>query len=58
MSKKIEEVRIQDDLYQYVNADWIKNAKIPSDMPATGGFMSLHLDVEKTLMADMEKFVN
>ncbi len=56
MSEKTTEVRIQDDLYQAVNGEWIKNAVIPSDKPATGGFMTLDEDVEKLLMADFEKF--
>lgn len=54
MSK--EQVRIQDDLFQAVNGEWIKKAKIPSDLPSTGGFTSLHLDVEKTLMQDFDDF--
>ena len=53
-----ESVRIQDDLFQAVNGEWLKKAKIPSDLPSTGGFTSLHLDVEKTLMQDFEDFAN
>lgn len=49
-------VRIQDDLYHYVNGEWLKTAKIPSDMPFTGGFMTLNENVEKTLMEDFRKF--
>ena len=56
MSK--ETVRIQDDLYQAVNGEWLKKAKIPSDLPTTGGFTSLHLDVEKTLMQDFADFAD
>lgn len=56
MSK--EQVRIQDDLFQAVNGEWIKKAKIPNDLPSTGGFTSLQLDVEKTLMQDFDDFAN
>ena len=57
MSKN-NEIRIQDDLYQAVNGEWLKKAKIPSDLPTTGGFTSLHLDVEKTLMQDFADFAS
>ena len=57
MSKNAEAVRIQDDLYHAVNDEWIKNAVIPADKPATGGFMTLDEDVEKLLMADFAAFV-
>ena len=56
MSKNAEAVRIQDDLYHAVNDEWIKNAVIPADKPATGGFMTLDEDVEKLLMADFAAF--
>ncbi len=57
MAKK-NEIRIQDDLYQAINGEWIKNAKIPNDLPRTGGFVSLHLELEKTLMQDLDDFAN
>ncbi len=44
--------RIQDDLYEAVNGEWLKNAVIPGDRPATGGFFTLGEDVEKIMMAD------
>ncbi|MCR5808774.1 MAG: M13 family metallopeptidase [Clostridiales bacterium] len=58
MSKETAPVRIQDDLYQYVNGEWIKNAVIPDDKPITGGFSSLEEDVEKLLMDDFTKFAS
>ena len=58
MSKKKETVRIQDDLYHYVNGEWIKKAVIPADKPMTGGFATLAEDVEKLLMDDCAKFAN
>ncbi len=49
-------VRIQDDLYQAVNGEWLKTAVIPEDKPFTGGFADLDRDVEKTMMADFRSF--
>ena len=56
MSKEQAPVRVQDDLYQYVNGEWMKTAVIPNDKPVTGGFMNLSDGVEKQLMEDFEKF--
>ena len=58
MSKKNKTVRVQDDLYQHVNGEWIKNAVIPADKPMTGGFASLHEDVEMLLMNDCAKLAD
>jgi len=49
----MENIRIQDDLYNHVNGEWIEKAVIPSDRPATGGFADLGDDVEKILTADL-----
>ncbi len=49
-------VRIQDDLYEAVNGEWLKTAVIPDDRPSTGGFVDLDQDVEKTMMADFKAF--
>ena len=51
-------VRVQDDLYGYVNGEWMKTAVIPNDKPVTGGFVCLNDDVEKTLMADFAAFAS
>lgn len=53
----INEQQIKNDLYEAVNADWVKQAKIPADKPATGGFVELEDGVEKHLMADLDAFV-
>ena len=34
----MSDIRIQDDLYEAVNGDWLKTAVIPEDRPMTGGF--------------------
>jgi len=54
----MEKVRIQDDLYENVNGEWLETAVIPDDRPTTGGFADLDQDVEKILMADFGKFAS
>ena len=49
-------VRIQDNLYEAVNGEWLRTAVIPDDRPTTGGFADLEQDVEKTMMADFRAF--
>ena len=49
-------VRIQDDLYEAVNGEWMKTAVIPDDRPRTGGFSDLDQDVERIMMADFKAF--
>ena len=51
-----EKVRIQDDLYEAVNGEWLKNAVIPADRPTYGGFVLLDEGVEKALMSDFAAF--
>ncbi len=51
-------VRIQDDLYEAVNGEWLKTAVIPADRPTTGGFSDLDQEVEKTMMADFAAFAD
>ncbi|MBR6050199.1 MAG: M13 family metallopeptidase [Clostridia bacterium] len=58
MKKTNEQVRIQDDLFQSVNGEWIKKAVIPNDLPTTGSFVCLDQDVEKTLTADLDAFAD
>ena len=50
-------IRVQDDLYEYVNHDWIEQAVIPEDRPTTGGFATLADDVEKLLTKDINEMV-
>ncbi len=47
-----KEIRIQDDLYAYVNQEWIDKAIIPDDKPMTGGFNTLVTEVEELMMKD------
>ena len=48
-------VRIQDDLFTYVNQEKIDSLVIPEDRPTAGGFSELHDNVEKTLMAEFKE---
>lgn len=52
----INNAAIKDDLYEAVNGEWLKTAKIPDDKPATGGFNDLVDEVDKQLMADFDQF--
>ncbi len=51
-------VRIQDDLYQAVNGEWIEHAVIPDDRPTAGGFAELNEGVEQTLRKDFADFAS
>lgn len=50
----VNEKLIKTDLYEAVNGDWIKTAKIPDDKPATGGFNDLVDEIDKLLMNDFD----
>lgn len=47
---------IKDDLYEAVNGEWLKTAKIPDDKPATGGFNDLVDKIDKQLMDDFDAY--
>ena len=48
----MEKIRIQDDLYTYVNQAKLDELVIPDDMPIAGGFAALNTDVEKLMMGE------
>ena len=48
----MEKIRIQDDLYTYVNQQKLEELEIPADMPVAGGFASLATDVEKLMIGE------
>lgn len=54
---EINQQELKNDLYEAVNGEWIKQAKIPEDKPATGGFNDLSDDIDKTLMGDLDELV-
>jgi len=51
----MEKARIQDDLYSYVNQEWLDQAVIPDDRPVTGGFATLDEDVEKLMIGEFKE---
>ena len=53
----MEKVRIQDDLFNYVNQEWEEQAVIPADRPRTGAFDELAIGVEKLLIDDLNNMV-
>ena len=48
----MENIRIQDDLYTYVNQAKLEELVIPEDLPVAGGFASLSTDVEKLMIGE------
>ena len=60
----MEKVRLQDDLYTFVNQEKLEQLVIPDDQPATGGFNVLADDVEKIMinefvqMSEKEEYPN
>ena len=48
----MENIRIQDDLYTYVNQAKLEELVIPEDMPVAGGFAALSEDVEKLMIGE------
>ena len=48
----MEKIRIQDDLYTYVNQAKLDELVIPADMPVAGGFATLSTDVEKLMISE------
>ena len=48
----MENIRIQDDLYNYVNGETLEKLIIPDDKPAVGGFQDLADGVEKIMMGE------
>ncbi len=52
------EVRIQDNLYQHVNGDWIEATEIPDDMPAKNSFSVLNDELEERMMVDFRELLD
>ena len=51
----MEKVRIQDDLYTYVNQEKLDQLVIPDDQPSTGGFQTLAVDVEMLMINEFNE---
>ena len=52
----INQAEIKNDLYEAVNGEWLKTAKIPEDKPATVGFNDLVDAIDRQLMDDFDQF--
>ncbi|SDT40304.1 putative endopeptidase [Paenibacillaceae bacterium GAS479] len=50
-----KKVRLQDDFYDAVNADWLTSTKLPAGKKTTGYFEELGTDVRELLSADLAK---
>ena len=50
----MENIRIQDDLYNYINGEALDQLVIPDDKPTAGGFAELADGVEKLMMNEFE----
>ena len=50
----MEKVRIQDDLYTYVNEEKLNELVIPGDLPCIGGFQSIAVELEKLMIGEFE----
>ena len=51
----MEKVRIQDDLYTYVNQEKLDQLVIPDDQPSVGGFQTLANDVEAIMIKEFNE---
>ena len=50
----MENIRIQDDLYMFVNKEILDKLVIPDDKPTAGGFSQLADSVEEVMMGEFE----
>ncbi len=54
----MENIRIQDDLYMFVNQEKIEELVIPDDKPCAGGFNELADSVEKIMMGEFKEMTD
>ncbi|MFV0557868.1 MAG: M13 family metallopeptidase [Enterococcus sp.] len=47
---------LKTDFYEYVNGAWSKDAVIPADKPATGGFLDLVNELDERLIDEFDTF--
>ncbi len=57
MASAEEAVRLQDDFYAVVNAEWLATTEIPGDKAGVGSMENIQTDIEKLLMADAQKLM-
>ncbi len=51
----MNDIRIQDDLYNYVNKEKLEQLVIPDDKASVGGFQTLSDDVEKIMINEFKE---
>lgn len=51
----MDKTKIKENLYEAINGEWLKEATIPADKPATGGFQDLVDEIEDLLITDTKK---
>ena len=54
----MEKIRIQDDLYTFVNQEKLEQLVIPDDQPCTGGFNTLAVGVEQLMMKEFNEMTS
>lgn len=50
----MEKIRIQDDLYTYVNQEKLDELVIPDDLPRIGGFTTLDVEIRKLMIDEFK----
>ncbi|HJR89228.1 MAG TPA: peptidase M13, partial [Aeromicrobium sp.] len=48
------DIRVQDDLFRYVNGPWLRTAEIPADKATAGAFVTLFDEAEKKVRSIIE----
>ena len=51
----MENIRIQDDLYTYVNQEKLDELVIPDDQPTIGGFATLDIEIKKLMINEFKE---
>ena len=51
----MEDIRIQDDLYNHVNGAKIEELVIPDDLPNVGGFTTLSIEIQKLMIDEFKQ---
>ena len=54
----MKKIRIQDDLYTFVNQEKLEQLVIPDDQPCTGGFNTLAVGVEQLMMKEFNEMTS
>ena len=54
----MDSIRIQDDLYTYVNGEKINELVIPDDLPSVGGFATLAIEIQKLMIGEFKEMTD